>query len=199
MSLTLLGFPLAEKWDWFSPRGRITDLEGKMGAAVGITRLQHGASELRGLAVKCSDTTVARRLLGIAMVLEGVSRPDAARQTGMDRQTLRDWVHRYNEEGVTGLSSRKAPGAVGKLSTEQMAQLRDLVLAGPNREVHQVVRFRCVDLCAEVEKRFSVVVSERTMGKWLHKLGLTRVQPRPYHPKKDEAAQDAFKKTLKAA
>jgi transposase len=88
---------------------------------------------------------------------------------------------------------------VGKLSTEQMAQLRDLVLAGPNREVHQVVRFRCVDLCAEVEKRFSVVVSERTMGKWLHKLGLTRVQPRPYHPKKDEAAQDAFKKTLKAA
>jgi transposase len=174
-------------------------LEGKMGAAVGITRLQHGASELRGLAVKCSDTTVARRLLGIAMVLEGVSRHDAARQTGMDRQTLRDWVHRYNEEGVTGLSSRKAPGAVGKLSTEQMAQLRDLVLAGPNREVHQVVRFRCVDLCAEVEKRFSVVVSERTMGKWLHKLGLTRVQPRPYHPKKDEAAQDAFKKTLKAA
>lgn len=117
----------------------------------------------------------------------------------MDRQTLRDWVHRYNEEGVEGLSSRKAPGAAGKLTAAQRAQLRDLVLAGPNRELHQVVRFRCLDLCAEVEKRFFVVVCERTMGKWLHKLGLTRVQPRPYHPKKDEAAQEAFKKTSKAA
>ena len=170
-----------------------------MSAAVGITRLQHSPSELRGLAVKSSDTTVARRLLAIAMVLEGASRLDAARQAGMDRQTLRDWVHRYNEEGVEGLSSRKAPGAVGKLTAAQLAQLRNLVLAGPNREVHQVVRFRCVDLCAEVEKRFSVVVCERTMGKWLHKLGLTRVQPRPHHPKKDKAAQEAFKKTSKAA
>ena len=159
-----------------------------MSAAVGITRLQLSPSELRGLAVKSSDTTVARRLLAIAMVLEGASRLDAARQTGMDRQSLRDWVHRYNKEGVVGLSSRKAPGATGKLTAAQLAQLRDLVLASPNREVHQVVRFRCVDLCAEVEKRFSVVVCERTMGKWLHKLGLTRVQPRPHHPKKDKAA-----------
>lgn len=86
------------------------------------------------------------------------------------------------------MSSRKAPGATGKLTAAQLAQLRDLVLAGPNREVHQVVRFRCVDLCAEVEKRFSVVACERTMGKWLHKRGLTRMQPRPHHPKKDKAA-----------
>ena len=170
-----------------------------MSAAVDITRLQHSPAELRGHAVKSSDTTVARRLLAIAMVLEGASRLDAARQTGMDRQTLRDWVHRYNEEGVEGLSSRKAPGAVGKLTAAQLAQLRDLVLAGPNREINQVVRWRCVDLCAEVEKRFSVVVCERTMGKWLHKLGLTRVQPRPHHPKTDKAAQEAFKKTSKAA
>jgi len=80
-----------------------------------------------------------------------------------------------------------------------MAELRALVIAGPNPEVDQVVRWRCIDLCARVEKRFSVVVCERTMGKWLHRLGLTRVQPRPRHPKKDEAAQEAFKKTSKAA
>jgi putative transposase len=170
-----------------------------MSAAVDITRVQHSPAELRGLAVKCSDTAVARRLLAIAMVLEGASRLDAARQTGMDRQTLCDWAHRYNEEGVEGLASRKAPGAAGKLTPAQMAELRDLVIAGPDPRVHRVVRFRCVDLCEEVEKRFSVVVCERTMGKWLHKLGLTRVQPRPRHPKKDAAAQESFKKTSKAA
>ena len=170
-----------------------------MSAAVEITRVQYGADELRELAVKSCDTAVARRLLAIAMVLEGASRSDAARQAGMDRQTLRDWAHRYNEEGVAGLASRKAPGAAGKLTAAQMAELRELVVAGPDPKVHKVVRFRCVDLCDEVERRFSVVVPERTMGKWLRKLGLTRVQPRPHHPKKDAAAQEAFKKTSKAA
>jgi transposase len=170
-----------------------------MSAAVEITYGRHSAAELRGLAVKCGDPAVVRRLLAIAMVLEGASRLEAARQTGMDRQTLRDWAHRYNEEGVAGLASRKAPGATAKLTAAQMAELRELVLAGPNPEVDKVVRWRCIDLCGQVEKRFSVVACERTMGKWLDKLGLTRVQPRPRHPKKDEAAQEAFKKTFKAA
>ncbi len=168
-----------------------------MGTAVVITRAQYSASELRGLAVKCSDASVARRLLAIGMFLDGGSRLDAARQTGRDRQTLRDWAHRYNKEGVAGLASRRQPGAAGKLRAAQMDELRELVVAGPNPKVHRVVRWRCVDLCEEVEKRFSVVVCERTMGKWLHKLGLTRVQPRPYHPRKNAAAQEVFKKLRK--
>ena len=56
----------------------------------------------------------------IAMVVEGTSRLDAARQTGMDRQTLRDWVHRYNQAGFDGLASRKPPGASPKLSEAQI-------------------------------------------------------------------------------
>jgi transposase len=57
------------------------------------------------------------------------------------------------------------------------------------------VRWRCADLHEEVVQRFSVDVAERTIGKWLRKLGLTRLQPRPFHPKKDNDAQEAFKKT----
>jgi transposase len=77
-----------------------------------------------------------------------------------------------------------------------MAELREVVIAGPDPTIHHVVRWRCVDLCAEVARRFSVTVPERTLGKWLRRLKLTRLQPRPHHPKKDEAAQQAFKKTL---
>jgi len=137
-----------------------------------------------------------RRLLAIAMVLEGASRLDAARRTGMDRQTLRDWVHRYNEAAVEGLIARAAPGAAAKLTAAQMAELRELVVAGPDRNIHPVVRWRCVDLCGEVARRFAVTVPERTIGKWLRKLGLTRLQPRPFHPKKDPAAQQAFKQNF---
>ncbi len=128
------------------------------------------------------------------MVLEGCSRAEAAERNGMDRQTLRDWVHRYNEAGVDGLASRTGPGPTPRLNPAQMQQLRELVLAGPDPQVHKVMRWRCVDLRDEVARRFAVTVDEDTIGKWLRKLKLTRLQPRPYHPKKDAAAQEAFKK-----
>jgi transposase len=167
-----------------------------MGAAVTITNMDHSAAELRTRAAKSDDADQARRLLAIAMTLDGASRLDAARQSGMDRQTLRDWVHRYNEAWIVGLASRKPPGAAAKVTQAQMAELRALVIAGPDPKIHKVVRWRCVDLRAEVAKRFSVTVPERTIGKWLRRLRLTQLQQRPFHPKKDAAAQEAFKKRM---
>jgi transposase len=188
-------FPKREKYDSLPLERRFAAWEDGMSAAIKVTCMDYTAAELRAVAAKCNDGDQTRRLLAIALILDDASRLDAARQTGMDRQTLRDWVHRYNEAGIHGLVSRKAPGAAPKLTQTQMAELRELVVAGPDREVHKVIRWRCVDLCAEVTRRFSVTVPERTMGKWLRKLKLTRLQPRPYHPKKDAAAQEAFKKT----
>jgi len=69
-----------------------------------------------------------------------------------------------------------------------------MVLQGPDPEKHGVVRRRRVDLRAEVARRYSVEVSKRTVGKWLRKMKLTRLRPRPFHPKKDDAARAAFKK-----
>jgi transposase len=141
-------------------------------------------AELRALTTRSDDTAQTRRPLAIAMVVEETSRPDAARQTRMDRQTLPDWVHRLQLSRFDGLASRKPPGASPKLSEAQMRELDGLVMARPDPKIHKVVRWRCVDLRAEVAKRFSVTVSERTIAKWLRKLKLTRLQPRPYHPKK---------------
>jgi transposase len=168
-------------------------MEEVMGIALTVTRVDHRASELRAFAAKSGDGAQVRRLLAIALVLEGYSRTEAAALSGMDRQTLRDWVHRYNDEGIDGLKSRSAPGRAPALTDEQMAELRALVIHGPDPVAHKVVRWRCVDLRAEVARRFSVDVHESTIGKWLHQLGLTRLQPRPFHPKKDAAAQEAFK------
>ena len=61
-----------------------------------------------------------------------------------------------------------------------------------------MVRWRCVDLLAEVKRRCSVEMHESMIGAWLRELGLTRLQPRPVHPKKDPAAEAAFKKTFAA-
>jgi len=169
-----------------------------MGTALRITRADHTSGGLRGLAGKCRDGAQVRRLLALAMVLDGHSRSEAAASNGMDRQTLRDWVHRYNEAGVEGLKTRPGPGRTPFLTEPQMAELRDLVVKGPDPATDKVVRWRCVDLLDVVKRRFSVEVHESTIGKWLHQIGLTRLQPRPVHPKKDPEAEMAFKKTSPA-
>jgi transposase len=97
---------------------------GIMGQAVEITRQDHSAADLRKLAGKCDDAAVVRRLLAIAAVLDGSSRTEAARHNGMDRQTLRDWVHRYNGEGIAGLTSRQSPGRAPALNKAQMQELK---------------------------------------------------------------------------
>ncbi len=169
-----------------------------MGKAIAITRREFTAEELREAAARSRDGAKVRRLLALALILEGHTRTEAAKQCGMERQTLRDWVHHYNTDGVDGLTSGHGPGQPPALSAVQMADLKALVIKGPDPEKHGVVRWRCVDLRAEVASRFSVDVTEGTIGKWLRKLDLTRLQPRPFHPKKDEAAQAAFKKTSQA-
>ncbi len=165
-----------------------------MGQALAITRMDHTAWELRAIAGKSSDGPQIRRLLAIALVLDGDARTQAAEQTGMDRQTLRDWVHRYNDGGIDGLKSRSSPGREPFLTDAQKAELKALVIEGPAPERHNVVRWRLADLQAEIGRRFSVHVHQSTVGKWLHQLNLTRLQPRPIHPKKDPKAEEAFKK-----
>ena len=166
-----------------------------MGRAVVMTRQDLTAAALRRHAGRCRDGRVACRALAMAHILDGATRAEAAAACGMDRQTLRDWVHRYNADGLAGLRDAPRSGRPAVLSAEQMAELKALVLAGPDLAKDGVVRWRCLDLRSVIETRFQVTMHERTVGKLLRRLGLTRLQPRPFHPKQDLEAQAAFKKT----
>src|SRR3954453_15670056 len=136
--------------------------EGAM--TVAITRKELGAVELRRDARRGRDTAASRRMLALALVLEGSSREEAARAAGMDRQTLRDWVHRYNAEGLAGLHDRRRPGRKPRLTPEQEAELAAAVEQGPDPDRDGVVRWRRVDLRALIEARFAVRLHERTVG-----------------------------------
>ena len=167
--------------------------------AVAITRLELSASELREAATRTQEAKAARRTLAIGLLMEGWSRQAAAEACAMDRQTLRDWVHRYNELGLDGLCDRpRRNGPPPCLSPEQQAEVAEWVKRGPDLERDGVVRWRCVDPQRRIKQEFEVQLHERSVGKLLHRLGFKRLQPRPYHPKKDVAAQEAFKKTLLA-
>ena len=69
-------------------------------SGIEITRRDLMAVDLRAAVGKSRDAKASRRMLALALVLEGVDRTRAAETCGMDRQTLRDWVHRCNAEGL---------------------------------------------------------------------------------------------------
>lgn len=153
------------------------------------------AAGVRAAARAGRDGDQVRRLLAIAAVYEGKPRSEAAQVGAMDRQTLRDWVHRFNAEGPEGLIERKPPGVKSRLTSEQEAELVELIETGPNVATDGVVRWRCVDLQQLIESRWGVAYHERTIGKILRRLGFRHISARPRHFGQDPAAIEAFKKT----
>ena len=158
-------------------------------------RTDYDGVTLRRLAKICDVANQARRLLALAAVYDGESRARAAEIGGMDRQTLRDWAHRFNAEGPDGLIDHKAPGASRRLTEAQMSELATIVEAGPDRERDGVVRWRRSDLQKVIQERFGVHYAERTVGELLKVLGFSHVSARPQAPGQDACVLDAFKKT----
>ena len=165
-------------------------------ASVAITRTDLSAAELRMAGKRLLDTKQAFRVLAIAMVLDGASREEAAQTCGMDRQTLRDWVHRYNEAGLGGLADRARSGRPASLSWVEQGRVARWVEEGATLAEDGVVRFRRVDLKERIARAFGVELHERSVGKLLRRLGYRKLSVRPVHPQTDLVGQEAFKKTL---
>ena len=144
-----------------------------------VLRPDFDAIGLRRLAKRCSDTRQTRRLLALAAVYDDLSRADTAKIGSMDRQTLRDWVHRFNANGPDGLINNTGPKRKRRLSEVQMEELAQLVETGPDRAANGVVRWRRMDLKQGIEDRFGVVYCDRNVPKPLAALGFSHISARP--------------------
>src|ERR1700732_1618878 len=153
-------------------------------------RTDFSAAKLRGLAKTSKDANQSRRLLSLAAVLDGMNRADAARIGGMDRQPPRDWGHRFNKARPRGPTARLAPS--------QKAELAAIVVAGPDRKIDGVVRWRRIDLQRVIGERFGVAYHERYVGTLLQQLGFSHMSARPRHPGQNAEIIAAFKKTSHA-
>lgn len=166
-----------------------------MPAAIPLRR-DFDAPGLRQLSRRCRDGRQIRRLLALAAVYDGMNRADAAEIGGMDRQTLRDWVHRFNEDGPDGLTNREGAGRRRLLNDDQMRELAQLVETGPDRETDGVIRWRRIDLVRIIDQRFGVACSRSVISDYLTALGFSHISGRPQHPAQEPQVIEAFKKTL---
>ena len=150
-----------------------------MAAAIGV-RADNTSADLRRFARRCGDPDQVRRLLAIALILDGSSRSDAAKVAGVTLQIVRDWVLRFNADGLDGLATRKAPGRTSILNDKQRARLAEIVEAGPIPAAHGVVRWRLADLAQWVWDEFSVSVTRYTLGLELRAMGYRKLSARPH-------------------
>jgi transposase len=166
-----------------------------MGQAIAV-RTDFTAGEIRRFAKRSRDAAQARRLLAIAAVLDGTSREDAAKIGGMERQTLRDWVIRFNEQGPEGLINIPSPGVPPKLGKKHRAFLHRLVEDGPIPAVHGVVRWRACDLIMQLHEEFGISVSDDTIYRALKDLGFSHLSARPKAYKQDPGRHGSVQKNF---
>ncbi len=164
-----------------------------MGGALEI-RDDLTSKELRARAARETSNRAARRLLAIANALDGMSRAEAAKAAGMERQALRDAVLRCNAEGPEGVRDRPLPGRPPALSEAELALLFDRIFRGPDPEMDGVSSWTLSDLCRWIEARFDKRLAPQSLSRILRREGVSRQKVRPTHPRTDEAAQRRFEK-----
>ena len=156
-------------------------------------RTDLSAAELRALARRQKDPRAASRMYAIAHALEGKSRAEAARLSGMERQALHDAVVRYNAEGRTGLHDRPKGRRRPVLDEAQGVALKQLVLAGPDLARHGRTEWTLPSLAEEIAQRWGKSLHPASLSRVLRRLGLSKQKTRPRHPQADPEAQEAFK------
>src|ERR1700709_2950582 len=149
---------------------------------------------LRRLARRKHDCPAAGRICAIANALEGMSRAEAARLAGMERQALRDAVTRYNAEGLSGLHNRPRPPRAGKLDAEQLSKLSEWILGGPDPEVDGLSSWTLPELCRVIEERFAKRLHPASLSRVVRRMGFSRQKARQRHPSSDRVAQEAVQK-----
>ena len=163
-----------------------------MGQAIAL-RPDYDAMRLRWIARESEDADQVRRVLALAVIYEGGSRTEAAEVGGVSLQVVRDWVLRFNAHGPEGLIDRKAPGQPSRLNDEHRAALVAMVETGPIPAVHQVVRWRIIDLCQWLWEGYQITVSKQTLSRELRAMGFRKLSARPRHHAQAAGAVEAFK------
>ena len=163
-----------------------------MGKALEI-RDEMSAEALRRAARREKDGRAAARMYAIAHALDGLSRAEAARLAGMERQALRDAVVRYNAEGLAGLHDRPK-GPCRRLDHEEEADLVAAIERGPDPDADGCCAWTRADLCRWLEAQCGKTYHPSSMTRVLRRLGFSRQKARPFHPRRDAEAQAAFKK-----
>jgi transposase len=151
----------------------------------------HPGQELLSMVRLKRFVRIRHRLRCVALAMEGRTAPEIAVMVGLSRRTVQAWVRRYNEEGVDGLQSRPLPGQPTKLKRADEASFIARIDAGPT-DADAVCTLRGEDIRRILEDEFGAKYSLNGVYDLLHRLGYSRLRPRPRHRDNDPEAAERW-------
>jgi transposase len=154
----------------------------------------HTTQELQTLYRDQQDARLARRIHAVYLARKGWSCPEIMAITGAGRRTVQQWVHKYNQHGIDGLTDKPRPGQPTKLPRQAESRFCQRIEAGPTQK-EGVSVLNGPAIRRILEREFGVLYSRQGLYDLLHRLGYSCLCPRPQHEKADPQAQEQFKKT----
>ena len=149
--------------------------------------------ELAKIANKEPNPRVRQRLLAVRLVVMGNTVPQAAKAIGLKQRQTRNWIHRFNIEGINGLRDRPRPGQPVKLPRQKEQAFRKRIEEEAT-EKDPSGNLRVKDIQRILREEFGANYCLGGTYFLLHRLGFSSLVPRPRHPKADPQAQEEFKK-----
>lgn len=156
----------------------------------------HTIEDLLGQSRSADNVRHSHRILAIRDILCGDMRQNICVRYGVSRESLRHWVSWYNESGVVGLKEGARPGRPKQIAGDKIAAFKERIEKQPCPQKDGVVRWRSIDIQKVLEEEFGATYTSLFgVRKLCHSLGLSFMTTRPRHPKQDDEAVAAFKKT----
>jgi transposase len=131
-----------------------------------------------------------RRLQGARLLEEGVSQAEVARQVGVTRQSVHQWVKVMEAQGEKGLA-RVPTGRKPRLNTVQLGQLGELLKAGPQAHGYATALWTTERIARLIQREFGVRYHRDHIGRLLGQMGWSCQRPtgRARERKEEEIAR----------
>ena len=142
------------------------------------------------------NVAIRDRIRALILVFKGMTDADIAKKLDYSIQWVKKWIGRYKRFGFNGLRDQMRPGAPMKLTEDQVMDLYQQVLKGPD-EKEILARYRISDLKAIINSRWGVDYTIGGLHALMKRMKLSHVTPRPHHPKNDPLVREKWKKKPK--
>ncbi|MHB1239633.1 MAG: winged helix-turn-helix domain-containing protein [Gammaproteobacteria bacterium] len=128
------------------------------------------------MAVKM-DEAAKRRVRAGRLLLKGKTPPEVARSVGAPRQTVYRWLGVLQEHGIEGLREMSKGGRPALMSTEQLDELRERLLAGPIASGYGTDLWTRTRVRLLIEQRFGITYSDVHVWRILGAMGFSGQKP----------------------
>lgn len=156
-----------------------------------------GATSVLGLQQEIQRSEEARydhRLHGVLLVAQGMTCPQVARLLGDAPRSVENWVHRFERQGLAGLTEGERSGRPSRLDEKQVKEINRVLRAKPSDAGMRINLWDGKTLAAWIDKTYRVQLGVRQCQRLFRQFEFRLRKPRPVLARADPARQKKHKK-----